>query len=95
MSVKLEAIKLYVHNKLTSQLVWLIKSCKSSKLGRIASSRVVSRAIPSETCIPVENRFTLLACRVFAAYSLFLFPLILYSIFSDNGDVDDGDELYS
>ena len=71
------------------------KCCKSSKLGKIASSRVVSRAIPSETCIPVENRFTLLAGRVFAAYSLFLFPLILYSMFSDDDDFDVDDELYS
>ena len=29
------------------------KTYKSSKLGKIASSRVVSRAIPSETCIPM------------------------------------------
>ena len=40
------------------------KCCKSSELGKIASSRVVSRAIPSETCIPMENRFTLLASRL-------------------------------
>ena len=34
------------------------------EIGKIASSRVVSRAIPSETCIPMENRFTLLASRL-------------------------------
>ena len=45
-------------------LLTTYKTCKSSKLGKIASSRQREAFLASETCIHMENRFTLHASRL-------------------------------
>ena len=73
MSVKLEARKIYVHNKVTSQLIWLyellINVASHQNWGKslhLAPSRARYRA-RHVFLWKIASCFSLLACRVFAA----------------------------